>query len=213
MKIHASLTGGGLYAITDGPRPDLLDVAALALTGGARLLQYLDEGTDAPRRHAEAAALLQLCRVHGVPLIIHEDLALARSVGADGVHLSSAADGLDAARASLGTNAIIGVACRDSLDSARMAARAGASYVSFGAFFASPTKPLAPRAPFDLLRQSAALGVPRVAIGGITPDNARPLVEAGAEFLAAISSVFGAVDTRHAAERFAHLYAQPLRTR
>ena len=87
------------------------------------------------------------------------------------------------------------------------AARAGASYLSFGAFFPSPTKPLAPRASIDLLRQSAALGVPRVAIGGITPDNGTPLIEAGADFLAAVSAVFGASDVRTAAQRFADMFS------
>lgn len=210
MKTPAALTGHGLYAITNGPRDDLLEVVAQALAGGARLLQYLDEGADHERRHAEATAILQLCRARGVPLIIHEDAPLALAIGADGVHVGSAGQELAAARARLGSKAIIGVACRDSLDSARTAAREGASYVSFGAFFPSPTRPGAPRAPIELLRQSAALGVPRVAIGGITADNGRMLVEAGADFLAAISSVFAADNPRVAAQSLADLYIQPL---
>ncbi|HEY1589544.1 MAG TPA: thiamine phosphate synthase, partial [Rhodanobacter sp.] len=71
-----------------------------------------------------------------------------------------------------------------------------------------PTKPLAPHAPIDLLRQSAALGVPRVAIGGITPDNAASLVKAGADYLAVISAVFGTANVRAAAQRFTDLYSQ-----
>ena len=209
MNITASLTGHGLYAISNGPRVDLLDAVAQAISGGARLLQYLDEGADRQRQRAEATAILQLCRQHDVPMIIHEDVALAQAIGADGVHLGSATDGLARARAQLGPTAIIGVACRDSLDSARIAVRGGASYVSFGAFFPSPTKPLAPHAPVELLRQSASLGVPRVAIGGITADNGGLLVEAGADYLAAISSVFGADDIRHAARCLADLYIQP----
>lgn len=210
MKTSAALTGHGLYAITNGPRSDLLEVVAQALEGGARLLQYFDEGTDHERQHAEATAILQLCHAHGVPLIIHEDATLAQAIGADGVHLGGAGQELTAARALLGSNAIIGVACRDSLDSARTAARDGANYVSFGAFFPSPTRPLAPRAPVELLRQSAALGVARVAIGGITAQNGSLLVEAGADFLAAISSVFGADNPRAAAQSLADLYIQPL---
>lgn len=208
MNITASLTGHGLYAITNGPRIDLLDAVAQAISGGARLLQYLDEGTDRERQRAEATAILQLCRQHDVPMIIHEDVALAQSIGADGVHVGSATAGLDSARAQLGPTAIVGVACRDSLDCARTAVRGGASYVSFGAFFPSPTKPLAPRVPVELLRQSASLGVPRVAIGGITADNGGLLVEAGADYLAAISSIFGASDIRHAARCLADLYIQ-----
>ncbi len=199
--------GRGLYAITDGPRADLLDVVAQALAGGAELLQYRDLSADTARRHAEATALRQLCRTHGVPLIIDHDIALALAVGADGVHLGRDDDDPIAVRAVLGEHAIIGVSCYGSLPRAQAAARAGASYVSFGAFFSSPTKPLAPRVPTELLGQSAALGIPRVAIGGITPDNGASLVEAGVEYLAAIAAVFGSADVRAAAQRFANLYS------
>jgi thiamine-phosphate pyrophosphorylase len=197
----------GLYAITDGPRDDLPEVVAQALAGGARLLQYRDKSVDAARRHVEALALKQLCRRGGVPLIINDDVALARAVGADGVHLGREDDDLASARAMLGEHAIIGVSCYDSLQRAQSAARAGASYIAFGAFFPSSTKPLAPHAPIDLLRQSAAFGVPRVAIGGITPDNGASLVEAGADYLAVVSAVFAAADVRAAAQRFTDLYS------
>ena len=206
MNTFAPWPGRGLYAITDGPRPDLLEAVALALTGGAQLLQYRDESSDATRRHTEAVALRQLCDTHGVPLIVGGDIALARSVTADGVHLDTP-DDVAAARAALGERAIVGVSCRGSLPSALAAARAGASYVSFGVFFPSPTKPLAPCVSIELLRQSAALGVPRVAIGGITPENGAALVDAGADYLAAISALFGATDVRTAAQRFASLYS------
>lgn len=197
----------GLYAITDGPRADLLDAAAQVLAGGARMLQYRDKTTDAARRLAEAVALKRLCDTHAVPLIINDDVALAAETGAAGVHLGRDDGDVAAARAALGAGAIIGVSCYDSLELARAAAAAGADYVAFGAFFPSPTKPHAVRASPSLLRQSAALGVPRVAIGGITPDNAPSLVEAGADFLAVISAVFSAPDARAAAQRFARLYS------
>jgi thiamine-phosphate pyrophosphorylase len=190
--IHSLFPSHGLYAITDGPRTDLSATVAQALAGGARVLQYRDKTADAARRHAEAAALKQLCDTHAVPLIVNDDVALA--------------DDVAAARAALGAGAIIGVSCYDSLERARAAAAAGADYVAFGAFFPSPTKPQAVRASLDLLRQSATLGVPRVAIGGITPDNAPSLVEAGADFLAVISAVFAAPDVCAAAQRFARLY-------
>jgi thiamine-phosphate pyrophosphorylase len=200
------LTGRGLYAITDGPRPDLLDVVANVLRGGARLLQYRDATDDANRRHAEAAAIRQLCVAHAVPMIIEEDLVLAKAIGAEGVHLGADNADIAATRSFLGARAIVGIACADSLEAARAAARGGASYISFGAFFRSPTKPLAPVVSMDLLRQSATLGLPRVAIGGITPDNGRPLIEAGADYLAAISAVFGAGDAALAARQFADLF-------
>ena len=196
----------GLYAITDGPRADLLDASAQALAGGARVLQYRDKTTDATRRHAEALALKRLCDARAVPLIINDDVALAAAVGAAGVHLGRDDGDVAAARAALGEDAIIGVSCYDSLALAEAAVEAGADYVAFGAFFPSPTKPNAVRASLDLLRRSATLGVPRVAIGGITPDNAPSLVEAGADFFAVISAVFAATDTRAAAQCFARLY-------
>jgi len=197
----------GLYAITNGPRADLLDAADQALAGGARLLQYRDKTTDAPRRLAEAMALRQLCSTHGVPLIINDDVALAHATQADGVHLGERDDGIAAARAIMGGQAIIGVSCYNVPERARAAAAAGASYLAFGAFFASPTKPLAPHASPDLLRQSAALGLPLVAIGGITPDNGGSLIDAGADYLAVISAVFGAADVRGAAQSFTDLYS------
>lgn len=205
--MSALLRHRGLYIITDGPRDDLLDKVTQALAGGAKLLQYRDKSTDAARRHREAAALKDLCTAHGVPMIVNDDIALAHAIGADGVHLGASDGDLAAARATLGPDAIIGVSCYNSLERARELAAAGADYLAFGAFFPSPTKPHAPRAPLELLRQSAALGLPRVAIGGITPDNGASLVEAGADYLAVISAVFGAADVRAAAQSVADLYS------
>jgi thiamine-phosphate pyrophosphorylase len=201
----------GLYAITDGPRAGLLQAVQEALAGGARLLQYRDLGDDHPRRLAEAHALKRLCDDYGVPLLINGDAALAQAVGADGVHLGETGEDLASARERLGPQAIIGVSCFDSLERARAMVAAGADYVSFGAFFPSPTLPRARLAPLELLRQSAALGVPRVAIGGITPENGAALVDAGADYIAAVSAVFGAVDVREAARRLADLYRSPIR--
>ena len=199
----------GLYAITEGPRTDLLARARQALAGGARILQYRDLGADHARRLAEAQALQRLCDECGVPLLINGDAALAQAVGAAGVHLGETAEDIAGARARLGPDAVVGVSCFASLARAQAMVAAGASYVSFGAFFSSSTLPHARLAPIDLLRQSAALGVPRVAIGGITPDNGGILVDAGADYLAAIAAVFGADDVRAAAQRFADLYRSP----
>lgn len=204
--MHARLRGRGLYVITDGPRPDLLDVVAQALAGGARLVQYRDKTSDGERRLAEARALQALCAGQGVPMLVNDDMELARAAGADGVHLGEDDGDVAAARGALGQQAIIGVSCYDSLERARLLAAAGADYVAFGAFFPSPTKPDAQRASPELLRQSAALGMPRVAIGGITPDNGGSLIDAGADYLAVISAVFGDPDVRGAAERFARLF-------
>jgi thiamine-phosphate pyrophosphorylase len=204
--MHEKLRGQGLYVITDGPRPDLLGVVAQALAGGARLLQYRDKTADHERRLTEARAIRALCAARQIPLIINDDVELARTVGAAGVHLGEDDVDVAAARIVLGENAIIGVSCYDSLERAQRLAADGADYIAFGAFFPSPTKPHARRASFELLRQTAALGVPRVAIGGITPDNGGSLIDAGADYLAVISAVFGDPDVRGAAARFAQLF-------
>ena len=196
----------GLYAITDGPRPDLLERASAALRGGAVLLQYRDKTPDHTRRHTEAVALTALCDRHGAACIVNDDVALARASGAHGVHLGESDGSLVLARATLGAHAIIGVSCYNALQRARDAATAGADYVAFGAFFPSPTKPGARQASLDLLRDSASLRIPRVAIGGITPDNAASLVGAGADLLAVISSVYDAADPVAAARTYSSFY-------
>jgi thiamine-phosphate pyrophosphorylase len=122
------------------------------------------------------------------------------------VHLGEDDDEFAAARAVLGTNAIIGVSCYDSLQRARDAAAVGADYLAFGAFFPSITKPGARHAKTDLLRDAREFGLPLVAIGGITTENGRSLIAAGADYLAVISALFGASDVRVAAQRFAALF-------
>ncbi|BDU17977.1 thiamine phosphate synthase [Lysobacter auxotrophicus] len=186
----------GLYAITpdDSDTRRLMARVETVLAAGTTWLQYRNKAADASLREAQARELLPLCRRYGVALIVNDDWRLAAAIGADGAHLGEDDGELAAAREALGATAIIGASCYDDLDLARQAAAAGASYIAFGAFFPSPTKPNARRATLDLLRDSAALGVPRVAIGGITPDNARPLVDAGADLLAVISGVFDAAD-------------------
>jgi len=202
----------GLYAITDGPRHDLIHACESALAGGARLLQYRDKTGASSRRRDEARALRTLCSAHGVALVVNDDVELAREVGADGVHLGEDDTVIAAARAILGPDAIIGASCYDSLERARRMAAAGADYLAFGAFFPSPTKPAARRATPELLVAARSLGRPLVAIGGITPDNAAPLVAAGADLIAAISAVFGASDVRSAASRFASLFSRTMDT-
>ncbi|MEO5558163.1 MAG: thiamine phosphate synthase [Dokdonella sp.] len=196
----------GLYAITDGPRDDLIEVCAAAVAGGATMLQYRDKTADAARRLREATALQHLCAGQGVDLIINDDIELARAVGAAGVHLGEDDAQIATARERLGAAVIIGVSCYDSLDLARQFAAAGADYLAFGAFFASPTKPQARRATTQLLRDAKALGKPLVAIGGITPDNARDLIDAGADAVAVITALFGAQDVRSSAADFARLF-------
>jgi thiamine-phosphate pyrophosphorylase len=194
----------GLYLITPEslPAPKLL----ARLLPHAACLQYRSKQADADTRRRQAFVLQGLCAEAGVAFIVNDDLALARAVGADGVHLGKDDTGVAAARAQLGEAAIVGASCYDELARAEAAARAGASYIAFGAFFPSPTKPNARRATPQLLHDAAGLGLPRVAIGGITPDNARALVAAGADLIAVISGVFDAPDPVAAARACAALF-------
>ncbi|GAB3102998.1 thiamine phosphate synthase [Lysobacter terrae] len=186
----------GLYAITpDEPDTDrLLARVRPVLQAGASWLQYRNKPASEDLRAEQAMALLPLCRNAGVPLIINDDWALAAAIGAAGAHLGEDDGEIALARHELGPDCILGASCYDDARLARQAIFAGASYIAFGAFFPSPTKPNARRAMPELLTETAVLGVPRVAIGGITPDNARPLIVAGADLVAVISGVFDAPD-------------------
>ncbi len=200
----------GLYAIADSAylAPERFGPAvAAAIAGGARIIQYRDKHNGAEARARIAVELAALCRRHGVPLIVNDDPLLAKQVGAHGVHLGRDDADVVAARRLLGPSALIGVSCYNDLARARSAERAGADYVAFGSFFPSPTKPRAPRADPELVRATrAALHVPIVAIGGITPENGAALIAAGADALAAIEGVFGQPDIRAAALRYARLF-------
>ena len=193
----------GLYLITpDEPDNTRLLARVAPLLPFASCLQYRNKRADTALREQQALALRSLCHDAGMPLVINDDAALAAKIGADGVHLGEHDGDVAAARALLGDAAIIGVSCYDELVRAEIAARAGADYVAFGAFFPSPTKPHARRASPALLQAAARFGLPRVAIGGITPDNARSLIAAGADLIAVISGVFEAADPVAAAQAY-----------
>ncbi|MEO8331891.1 MAG: thiamine phosphate synthase [Gallionella sp.] len=201
-------TVSGLYAITpDEPdAAELLRKVRLALLGGARLLQYRNKAAENGMRLEQAKALRMLTQEFDVPLIINDDVMLACSVDADGVHLGGSDGSLSDARALLGSGKLIGMSCYNRLDLARQAVSSGADYVAFGSFFGSTVKPDAVAATPDLLRQARReIAVPLVAIGGITVFNGAQLLEAGADALAVISAVFGAQDIQGAARQFANL--------
>jgi thiamine-phosphate pyrophosphorylase len=194
----------GLYAITPENPDDTGWIARVraALAGGARILQYRDKSGDATRQREAARALRAATREYGALFIVNDSVPLALAVDADGVHLGGDDGDLAAARHTLGEDKLLGVSCYADFDRARAAARAGADYVAFGAVFASPTKPHAVRAGLALFgRCRDELGVPACAIGGITRENAAPVVAAGADMLAVISDVFQAGDTAAIAAR------------
>jgi thiamine-phosphate pyrophosphorylase len=196
----------GLYAITDKGLCGgigLIDAVSAAIDGGAVVVQYRDKGDDAESRLAEARALVGLCAGRGVVTIVNDDVDLALAVAADGVHLGRDDADPAQARRRLGDDRLIGVSCYDSLALGRDAQAAGCDYVAFGSAYPSPTKPGAVHASLDLYRRAVAgLDLPVVAIGGITPANAIPLIEAGCRSVAVISGVFGAPDIRSAAAAY-----------
>ena len=193
----------GLYLITpEEPDTARLLARVAAVLPQATWLQYRQKDADAGRRLAQATALQALCVDAGVPLIVNDDVALAAAVGAAGVHLGEDDGDIAAARARLGPDAIVGASCYDEAFLAERAVSAGASYVAFGAFFPTTSKVTTRRATPALLAGAAALGVPRVAIGGVTPDNMGPLVAAGADLVAVIGGVFETADPVAAAQAY-----------
>ena len=200
----------GLYAIT----PETADTAQLlaqtqaALMGGACVVQYRNKTNNAALKHEQASELLELCRDYRAPLIVNDDVRLAVLTDADGVHLGEDDARLIEARINLGPDKIIGVSCYQDLALALKFEADGADYVAFGSFYPSSTKPDARPCQLGLLTQAKAqLHVPIVAIGGITLDNARPLIDAGADALAVISALFDASDIEASALSFSNLFA------
>ncbi len=199
----------GLYAIIDTALIEqaLLNAAEQALQGGARVLQYRDKKASNPVRLQQARELQQLCQRHGVPLLINDDVELARAVNAAGVHLGRSDAGLEVARTLLGRNKIIGISCYNELSRAQDMAQQGADYIAFGSFYASNTKPEAVHAPLSLLTEAKkTISVPLVAIGGITPENASELIKAGADAVAVIHGIFATNDYCKAARQYAMLF-------
>ena len=194
----------GLYAVTPelADSETLLRRAAQALDGGIAMLQYRNKG--APLLD-EAKTLARMCRERAVPFIINDDLALALECGADGVHLGRDDGELAAARARL-RGKLLGASCYNSSAAALAAVAAGADYIAFGSVFPSPTKPSAVRAPLALFGEARALGVPLIAIGGITLENAPQLLRAGADCLAVISDLFDAPDVAERARSYGKLF-------
>ena len=196
----------GLYAIT----PDLNDTERLcqlveeSLIGGAKVVQYRNKQADSMLRIAQSRALLAICRNYKIPLIINDDVKLCLAIDADGVHIGSSDGDIAATKARIGDK-ILGASCYNQLELARKAQAAGADYIAFGACFSSSTKPNAVKADLSLFKQASELGVPAVAIGGITLENASEVVDAGAHAVAVISALYSAPDVKTQAMAFCRL--------
>jgi thiamine-phosphate pyrophosphorylase len=181
--------------------PDRLKAALEPGLAAAFQLRVKDTMEDELARLAEP--LQRICADASVAFIVNDSMALAKRLGADGVHLGQQDGDVREVRALLGPTAQIGKTCHDSRHLAMEAGEAGADYVAFGAFYPTTTKPSDYRPdPSILTWWSTLFEIPCVAIGGITPENARPLVEAGADFLAVCQAVWGVDDPAAAVRRF-----------
>ena len=200
----------GLYVITNHqnrPETELYDQAAMAMRGGAKILQYRDKSQDQEKRLRQAGKLRELTKLHHCLFIINDDINLTMEVQADGVHLGGEDESIDHARSVLGKEAIIGVSCYNQFNRALSAQEKGANYAAFGRLYTSSTKPGEIYASIDLLEQAKQqLDIPIVAIGGISYENAAPLIQAGVDMVAVANGVFGQQDIEQAACKFQFLF-------
>ena len=199
----------GLYLVTPNwdDSAKLLDCTEAALAAGVAVVQYRHKEAGAALRLEQAGALLALCRRYQRPLIINDHLALCQELDADGVHVGGTDASVADARAALGPGKIVGASCYGDLALALAAERAGASYAAFGGFYPSPVKRYTfTTEPALLAEARAALALPLVVIGGMTPANAAPLVALGADMVAAITAIYMAPDPGAAVRDFNALF-------
>lgn len=198
----------GLYAILDSsyiPAGDLTSYCQTILEAGCRVIQYRDKQATEDEYLVNAEKLLTLCRQYNAHFIVNDHLSIAATLEC-GVHLGGDDAAIKQAREALGANAIIGASCYNRIELAEQAKLQGATYIAFGAFFSSPTKPQAVVAASSIIAAAKPLDLPIVAIGGITPDNGAQLVAAGADMLAVISDLWQADDISARAKQYQSLY-------
>ena len=176
-----------------GDFPQQLESALAA--GPVAAFQFRVKDIDQHEAARLAAPLQEICAAHDVAFIVNDSVPLAKRLKADGVHLGQSDGDVGDAREELGADAQIGVTCHNSRHLAMEAGEAGADYVAFGAFYPTNTKQVEHVAELETLEKWAkVMEVPCVAIGGITPENAKPLIDAGAEFLAVSGGVWNHPD-------------------
>lgn len=204
----------GLYGIT----PDWPDTGRLlaaieqAHAGGMVALQWRRKHGSPAGLRTQARAVQALCARLELPFIINDDWRLAAELDADGAHVGRDDGSVVLARRALGPDKLLGCSCYDQPDLARRRLQDDVDYIAFGALYPSPTKPEAEHATLEHIRAGRRLTEGRspraavVAIGGLTPENAAPVIAAGADSLAIISAVFEAPDIQAAARRCADLF-------
>lgn len=198
----------GLYAITPEFKAahKLINDIERVIQGGAVMVQYRDKKSTPANQREIAAQLLALCNRKSVPLIINDDIELTRSIGAHGVHIGKDDCDLAEAKSRLPDNSIIGVTCYNSIERAIAAEKQGASYVAFGRFFASKSKPEATVAELNILtRARQQLSIPVTAIGGIDSGNVAQPLQAGANLIAMIDAIFNTTNPKDTAQQISHL--------
>ncbi|MFN3505305.1 MAG: thiamine phosphate synthase [Caldimicrobium sp.] len=203
----------GLYVITDEKLTPyeggiIFQKVELALKGGAKIVQLRDKTTPMKALIPISVRLKELCIKYNALFIVNDYIDLAREVDADGVHIGKEDASLEIALREL-PGKIVGVSCYGNLERALMAERMGASYVALGSFFPSPTKPKASLVPQELLKEAKKkLTIPICAIGGITLDKAKLLLDMGADMLAVISDIWKAPSIEERAKAYAKLFLE-----
>lgn len=200
-----------LYAVTDRAwvgKLTLPQQVEAALKGGATCVQLREKNLADSSILAEAREISALCKQYRVPFILNDNVALAAQCGADGVHLGQEDMDPAEARRILGPDAIIGVSAHNVAE-AKAAVAAGADYLGCGAMFATTTKTNVTALPKETLRAiCAAVGVPVVAIGGISKQNLLSLAHCGEAGVALVSAIFAAEDIEGECRELRELAAQ-----
>ena len=200
---------GGIYLISDSKNlaiDDLLDKTEKILDVGISFFQFRDKNSKYEIKKSTALKLQTLCKKYNTLFIINDDVVLAKEISADGVHLGRDDMDIDMARKILGDK-IIGFSCYNNLEDAITAEIMGADYIALGSFFNSPTKPEARKIAIDLLPiAKSKLNIPVVAIGGITPENGKQLVDNKVDFLAIISGIYASTDIINSVKAYKNLF-------
>lgn len=197
----------GLYVITDQKlinRDKFVQSVERALAGGANIIQLREKGTEPEVIIYLGKEILKITKRYSVPLIINDSPEIACEIGADGVHLGQEDISVQEARKIIGKDKIIGVSCYGELQRGIDAENMGADYVAFGTPYNTPTKPGRRPTPFSTLieAKSKIKNIPIFAIGGITKDNARDVLQTGVDGIAVITSIFGSGSPEDACREF-----------